>query len=147
MSGLRAIEGIFEMGVAAGILRLKKQELRSAFLVDIAGRKAATDPRDRVFGMLGVASSHLRKKIKVDYSQQDPSPTLRLYIDCGKASIEEGSSLDLLYMLSGREKHPGLPSWCPDLDAPQSRKLFLHPEWKAGVKMLLGAGWILSVKW
>jgi Heterokaryon incompatibility protein (HET) len=136
MSGLRAIEGIFEMGGAAGILRLKKQELRSAFLMDIAGSKAATDSRDRVFGMLGVASSHLRKKIKVDYSQQDPSATLRLYIDSGKASIEEGSSLGLLYMLSGREKHPGLPSWCPDLDAPQSRKLFLHPEWKAGVKNL-----------
>jgi hypothetical protein len=78
------------------------------------------------------------QKIKVDYSQQDPSATLRLYIDCGKASIEEGNSLGLLYMLWGREKHPGLPSWCPDLDARQSSKLLRHPEWKAGVKNLPG---------
>lgn len=134
VSGLRGVNGIHDMKNTAEIRRLNKQEFRSAFLLDIAQRRAVTDPRDRVYGMLAVASSDLREKIEVDYSQQGPSAALRLYVDCGKACIEEDTSLALLYMLSGRDKHPDLPSWCPDLDAPQSRSFFLHPGWKAGIK-------------
>ena len=133
VSGSQALEGIFEMSRTAESRKLTQKALKSAFLLDVALRKLVTDPRDRVYAMLGLGSSHLCDKIKVDYSRQGPSAMRRLYIDCAKACIEEDPSLSLLYMLSGRAKNPGLPSWCPDFDAPQSRRLLPHRGWRAGV--------------
>lgn len=110
--------------------------LNPAFLLDVAQRKAVTDPRDRIFGMLGLASSNLREKVTVDYSEEDPNALLRLYVGCGKACIEEDHSLSLLYLLSGREKNPGLPSWCPDFNSAEHRRFFMHRAWRAGIKTL-----------
>jgi Heterokaryon incompatibility protein (HET) len=131
--GIRGLEGIYDMKTGRDSRALTSQELKSAYLLDLGQRRAVTDRRDRVYGMLAVASPQMRSKITVDYSQQDLSAWLRLCIDCGKASLEEQMSLDLLYMLSGREKNPDLPSWCPDLDAMPQRRFFLHQDWKAGM--------------
>jgi Heterokaryon incompatibility protein (HET) len=136
LCGGRGLLGIFEMSRALEIRRLQSAGAKLTFLLDIAGRKAVTDPRDRVYGILGMARSQVRESVKVDYSQQDPNALLRLYIDSGKACIEEDTALSLLYIISGRERNPGLPSWCPDLEAepPQERRLGLHPVMKAGIR-------------
>lgn len=135
-SGVRNLEGIFEIKHVVKIHNSVTDYVRSAALLDIGQRKNVTDPRDRIFGVLGLASSDFREKVKVDYSQQDPSALLRLYIESGKACIEEDTSLSLLFMISGREKNPGLPSWCPNLDSPDHRRLVIHSKWRAGIRTL-----------
>jgi Heterokaryon incompatibility protein (HET) len=131
-SGLQGLSAIQEMEAAAVARTYEGRDLKSAFLLAFAQGRAVTDPRDRVYGILGMASSELREKIEVDYSQQDPSALLRLYIECGKAALEEDSSLSLLFLLSGAQKNPGLPSWCPDLNAPQPRSFYMWKGWKSG---------------
>lgn len=135
-SGIQNLEGIFEMRHTAKVQKSDTNDVRSAFLLDVAHRKNVTDPRDRIFGVLGLASSYFREKVNVDYLQQDSSALLRLYIESGKACIEEDTSLALLYMISGREKNPSLPSWCPNFDSPGNRRFFLHQDWRAGVRSL-----------
>ena len=132
--GLHAVEGVVDMSRAANTKRRNGQEISSVVLLDMCQRRAVTDPRDRVYGMLAIAASDWREKIKVDYSQRGPHASCRTYIECGKACIEEDTSLSLLYMLSGTEKNPKLPSWCPDFNAAPSRNLSLYPKWKAGIK-------------
>lgn len=136
VADVRPIQGIHELKNAAKFLASSSNQISFVSLLDVAQRKSLTDPRDRVYAMLGIASPHMREKIVVDYSKQDPDALFRLYIDCAKACIEEDpqAPLHILYMLSGRAKDPGLPSWCPDLNAVQNREFALHPDWKAGVR-------------
>ncbi len=133
--GLRAVEGVHHVKRVIDFKRLDGHEFRSVYLLDICQRRAVTDPRDRVYGMLAMTTSDLREKIKVDYSQRGPHASYGTYIECGKACIEEDTSLALLYMLCGAEKNPKLPSWCPDFNnAAHSRNFRLHPKWKAGIR-------------
>lgn len=132
--GVRAVEGVLDMRRAAQVKSWNGEELRSVVLLDMCQRRAVTDPRDRVYGMLAIAASDWREKIKVDYSQRGPHASCKTYIECGKACIDEDTTLALLYMLSGTEKNPALPSWCPDFNAAQSRKFYVNPKWKAGIK-------------
>ncbi|KAL9636378.1 MAG: hypothetical protein Q9164_002856 [Protoblastenia rupestris] len=135
-SGIRNVEGIQTLRRAAEIFprsRDRREGISSAGLLDISQRRAVTDPRDRVYGMLGVASSNMRDKIQVDYSRNDAEALLRLYIDYGKCCIEEDSTLALLHMLSGKERMPDLPSWCPSIDAPRNYRGILR-YYKAGIK-------------
>ncbi|ERF75158.1 hypothetical protein EPUS_06198 [Endocarpon pusillum Z07020] len=133
VAGLRGLEAIQEMEAAAEARKYEGRDLNPAFLLDLARRRAVTEPRDRVYGILGLASPRLRDKITVDYSQRDLSALYRLYVECGKACLEEDTSLSVLYMLSGTEKNPALPSWCPDFGSPPSRNFYMFPGWKAGI--------------
>jgi Heterokaryon incompatibility protein (HET) len=131
--GLQGLGAIQEMEAAAVARTYVGRELKSAFLLAFAQNRGVTDPRDRVYGILGMASPELREKIEVDYSQKGPSALLRLYIDCGKAALEEDPSLSLLFLLSGAQRNPGLPSWCPDLNAQPPRSFALWEGYKAGI--------------
>lgn len=133
VSAVRPIQGIHEMKNAAKFRESHPGLMSFVSLLDIAQRKSVTDPRDRVYGMLGMASSLMREKIVVDYSEQGPDALRRLYIDCTKACIMEDHRLNILYMLSGRAKDPDLPSWCPDLNAPPNREFVFQEDWKAGI--------------
>ena len=87
--------------------------LNLSALLDVADTKLVTDARDRVYGMLGLTSETLRRRISVSYVGQ----AFQVYIDCAKACIEEGAGSQILKLVTGRLKQPGLPSWCPNLDS------------------------------
>lgn len=76
-------------------------------------RKLTFDPRDKVFGILGVLSEKVRKKIKVDYS----IPVKDVYMNVFRAVVEKTKSLDILcesIHFPIYTNNNNLPSWVPD---------------------------------
>ncbi|KAE9378889.1 hypothetical protein N431DRAFT_433910 [Stipitochalara longipes BDJ] len=78
----------------------------------VGGRLHSGDPRDRVYGLLGVQNPDKELKIEIDYmkSVQD------VYIDFTRRCIEEDQNLRVLQYI--KESHTigisNLPSWVPD---------------------------------
>jgi hypothetical protein len=100
-----------------------------AMMIMILRNSEATEPRDKVFALLGLLDDSTRANVLLqpDYSKR----LVDVYVDAfrhmalGKAS---GKLLDLLgfTMQPPAEVDPGFPSWVPRLDKAQPRKL-LHP--------------------
>lgn len=72
----------------------------------------ATDPRDMVYGLLGLATDDTGKAIEVDYRK----PAAQVYIETADSIITNGvGRLDILCSNKLPKKIQGLPSWTPDL--------------------------------
>lgn len=82
-------------------------------LLDMARNCHATEPRDKVYGIMGLASDSFRAALKVDYSLSMEEILLRT---AEAIIIAEG--LDILaYASSSSDRKlldTGLPSWVPD---------------------------------
>ena len=78
-------------------------------LLNLGRSVYATDPRDKVYGFLGLMEPSLVDLIVPDYN----ATVLNVYRDFVKATIEVDGSLDVI-----RHSHPSLreemPSWVPD---------------------------------
>lgn len=79
----------------------------------------ATDPRDLVYGLLGLVSDDVRSMITVDYSLK-PSAVFAMAV---KVACQDRDEIDTWFMMIqsfGRMHYTnlaqmeGLPSWCPD---------------------------------
>ncbi|KAK3381247.1 heterokaryon incompatibility protein-domain-containing protein [Podospora didyma] len=70
----------------------------------------ATNPRDHVYGLLGLATEAYRKKLTVDYGE----PVADLYLRVARLVVELGEGHKLLHNLHGLQSNLGLPSWVPD---------------------------------
>lgn len=100
----------------------KEMIISLATLMEVAQDKLVSDPRDRVYGILGLAAPEIHRKIDMDYSVEGPDRWFKAYKDCAKAYIQELDELKFLYMLSGRPNDPALPSWCPNFNADLERQ-------------------------
>ncbi|KAI0546654.1 heterokaryon incompatibility protein-domain-containing protein [Xylaria curta] len=100
---------------------------RQSRLLDVLARfryTAATDPRDKIYGLLGLASdSH---GVIPDYEKSVKD----VYIDFFQTHVNETCQLDLLCQNPwGNRTHSSsntgfdLPSWCPDFFSPESTTL------------------------
>ncbi|KAJ9668076.1 hypothetical protein H2201_001882 [Coniosporium apollinis] len=74
------------------------------------GLSLATDPRDKVYALLGLVKNSDGLGIKPDYSLS----TEELYIRTGKAMIEDGDLPILLCTMRRGRSQLTLPSWVPD---------------------------------
>ncbi|KAI1402484.1 heterokaryon incompatibility protein-domain-containing protein [Hypoxylon fuscum] len=78
----------------------------------------AKDPRDKIYGLLGLLPSSITKRITPDYSLSKE----KVYLQIGEAILMECKSLDkLLSWSSFREKVPW-PSWLPDWTVPLNNR-------------------------
>lgn len=83
--------------------------------------RECTDPRDHIFGMLGLdvgdKDEALRPRVRVDYAV----PTAQLFQDVASAMIRTSENLDVLSHVCQypgiRGRLQGLPSWAPDWTA------------------------------
>lgn len=87
----------------------------------------ATDPRDKIYGLLGLAPDAPELAIKVDYRRS----VHEVFTDTAKALLQR----DFTDVLSWcRFPKPGLPSWVPDFTAPLPDPLCSYkcraPPWK-----------------
>ena len=73
-------------------------------------RNKVTDPRDKIFALLGLAEPTERSLFKADYNKS----TAQVYIEFVKMVVETGKRLDVLAFCNMHRKTPGLPSWTPD---------------------------------
>lgn len=76
-------------------------------------RKLSSEPKDKVYGILGVLSQRIRSKIKVDYN----IPVKDVYIHIFRTVVEKTRSLDVLcdsIHFPDYTSNNQLPSWVPD---------------------------------
>jgi hypothetical protein len=98
----------------------------------ILDQKLCCDPRDRVYGMLGLVGNSFRSRIHVSYSNNSSEGVLKTFIDFAKACIEEKLPV-ILERVAGRSRVPGLPSWCPNLESNQGDISSFGGHLRAGV--------------
>lgn len=81
-------------------------------LVDGRGSRA-TDPRDKVFGIMGMTATPLHP----DYT----SPVTKVYIEAARKILDAAASnlIDLLCCVDHEQPPTQLPSWVPDWNVPR----------------------------
>ncbi|KFY33933.1 hypothetical protein V495_08233 [Pseudogymnoascus sp. VKM F-4514 (FW-929)] len=97
--------------------RAKTQAGEESSLLDVLGRfkrSDATDPRDKIYGLLGLTTQ--RRDIKVDYRKS----VADVYAEVTTTEINCSGNLDIITQNPFQgdnkpiERLPGLPSWVPD---------------------------------
>jgi Heterokaryon incompatibility protein (HET) len=74
----------------------------------------ATDPRDRVFAILGLSSDSTALNIRSDYKK-----TCKVvYTEVAESILTQSRTLDILYAVSGPKNVKPMPSWVPDWSVP-----------------------------
>ncbi|KAK2767777.1 hypothetical protein FQN54_003936 [Arachnomyces sp. PD_36] len=87
-----------------------------------AGRsRNATEPVDRVWAFMGLARRPLRDAVEpiMDYrekSKRDYHKTYKKF--CKVLFLKSDDALAFLSLAGSHSKHPKLPSWCPNFNAP-----------------------------
>jgi hypothetical protein len=87
---------------------------------------------DKVYAILGLMNSRLRKTIKVDYSPQSRRQFWKLYIDVGHLVFSELPDLSLLVTVSSKDQHAEIPSWCPNYNRRLETYIFRQHHYQAG---------------
>ncbi|KAH6962371.1 heterokaryon incompatibility protein-domain-containing protein [Ilyonectria sp. MPI-CAGE-AT-0026] len=74
----------------------------------------ATDPRDRVFAILGFSCDADVLNIRPDYAKTCAT----IYTDVAEAVLARSGTLDILYAVSRPRNVKAMPSWVPDWSVP-----------------------------
>ncbi|KAH8744029.1 heterokaryon incompatibility protein-domain-containing protein [Hyaloscypha sp. PMI_1271] len=78
-------------------------------LLELARHAGATDPRDKIYSLLGMMDSRLADAVEVDYQL----PVLQVFEDFAKLLLNDSNSLEFLRQGNGANRD-GWPSWVPD---------------------------------
>ena len=70
----------------------------------------ATEPSDKVFAVLGVATDNIPRILKPDYTP----PWQTVYTRAAQVTIENSGTLQILEDVEVKDKASGLPSWVPN---------------------------------
>ena len=108
-----------------------------AELMKFGNDKKVSNPHDRIYGLIGLATPEARERISIDYSDKSPTGWSKTYLQCAKACIQEDPSLSILSLLSTGSKGLPLPSWCPNFNANQSRVVKFSKRSNAGILKLV----------
>jgi hypothetical protein len=88
--------------------------LEPTSLLRIADWKLCSDPRDKVYALLGMTSSSFKNCVQISYSNGSDRDILEAFIEYAKACIVDKVPT-ILQLVAGRPRIHGLPSWCPNL--------------------------------
>ncbi|KAH8767859.1 heterokaryon incompatibility protein-domain-containing protein [Hyaloscypha finlandica] len=127
-------DGFRAMEIVDGAKRDLKTDGQLSFpnLLAVACSKLCLDPRDRAYGMLGMTGKGFQDRIQVSYSNDPSQDSIQTSIDCAKACIGEGLPA-ILRLVAGRQRVPGLPSWCPNLNSYQYANQLQANWYRAGL--------------
>ena len=82
--------------------------------------KKCYDSRDRLFGVIGLASEHVQQLVQIRYDLT----SAEVYLSHTKWHAESAAGPLVLLLACSKEPMVGLPSWCPNFNA-DSRTLLL----------------------
>jgi hypothetical protein len=84
-------------------------------LLHVARRKIVSNPLDRVYGILGLASKSIQDNFTVDYAL----PPATVYAEFIRRHLPLDAKLELFSQVGGPriKRLEGSPSWCPSLDS------------------------------
>lgn len=93
-------------------LKVPEQQMELLDLLERFRYCEATDPRDKIYALLGLASDVQPDEITIDYTM----PVQQLYIDIVKFFLSKHQTLDILGAIIQQksELQHFLPSWVPD---------------------------------
>ena len=101
-------------------LHKEDQSERSSddFLVTLVNNrsKMVSNPLDKIYGMLALADDKLRREMPINYNLTPAE----LYTTFSILWIRQDTNLHLLNSTSSVRAMDGLPSWCPNFDAPKA---------------------------
>ena len=111
-----SIVGLFRKQIQRGKYRSFSELLESCHI------HQATDPRDKVYAVLGLAKPTTRQSIKIDYLK----PVWKVYLEAAHYLMKQNEFHEVFELagigFSQSKRQPSLPSWVPDLsdlrDAP-----------------------------
>jgi hypothetical protein len=92
----------------------------------------ATDPRDNIYGLLGLTRDAEALGVRPDYS----ASTSKVYIDTARALIRSGQ-VDLLWLCQFSKATKDLPIWVPDRSATEYLPTWV-PNWSAPLQTPYG---------
>jgi len=141
----RSLDAALDMENVRGITtfsgksgQIDTSPLRLKNLLPIVRQSHATDARDKVFGLLSLASITAEQLPKADYSR-----TVRqVYIMTARYWLESELTADLEFLnhvQDSKEEHQ-LPSWTPDWSCPLTSPLLLHAHSKYSRNAFKAAG-------
>ncbi len=106
-------------------LTFRSRVIPVAMLLMMSRMRTCSDPRDKIYGVLGLARPAFRQAIRPDYSQD----VVAVYAGAVRAFAEIEASLSLLQQCQvdqhspGRPGAPARPSWIPAFSQPQNNYL------------------------
>lgn len=74
----------------------------------------ASDPRDRIFAILGLSSDSSALNVYPNYEDSCEN----IYLQVAEAILASSDTLDILYAISGPQRVKAVPSWTPDWSFP-----------------------------
>jgi hypothetical protein len=84
----------------------------------------STDPRDRVYAVLGIVKDDEAKGLEPDYSMQKED----VFTAAVESLIHNTRSLDVLSACQDPERESGLPSWVPNFEADWKARILREKE-------------------
>ena len=114
--------GMHEVQIWRGLFH--ERDLSLVECVQQHSHRQATDPRDMIYGLVGMANKQNDYSVDVDYSQT----VAQVYTDFARKEITASKKLDILTRVQYGTSRHGLPSWVPDwsIDHNSSMHLLLQ---------------------
>jgi hypothetical protein len=98
-------------------------------LLDLVRKARATDPRDMVYGMLGLLLKNIAAQIQPDYTKSGE----KVFMEIAIAILSQCQRLGELLSWCVFNEASTAPSWVPDWQTTQKRRVIRKiREWKAG---------------
>ena len=86
--------------------------------------REATDPRDKVYGLLGIAIGKSESKLRPDYTKEWPE----VYTDMTNSLLAHDKKLSILKLVEVKARmETRIPSWVPDLRSYDQLNFAYHP--------------------
>jgi hypothetical protein len=104
------------------LVELRGESTHLDTILDLARKSSVKDPRDKVYGLLGMVSPSLAQAIVPDYSKT----VQEVYVQYALALLERCSRLDEVLAWCAFVEDGTLPSWVPDWNSPFGR---YHIRW------------------
>ena len=107
-----------------GAIEQKRSTLSlTALLRDMRARKA-TDPRDKVYGLLGIALGQSESRLRPDYTKDWPE----VYTNTTNSLLAHDKTLSILKLVEVKARmETQIPSWVPDLRSYDHLNLLYQP--------------------
>ncbi|OJJ75593.1 hypothetical protein ASPBRDRAFT_37887 [Aspergillus brasiliensis CBS 101740] len=113
----RGLGKVFNIEIMRDAINKKMHKFTITQLIAWNRQQRSTDPRDKIFSLLGLARGSAANAIRPDYSPHNTP--LQVCLDLVKQSTEKGS-LDIICMSQGSERSCW-PSWVPEWDVYSSQ--------------------------
>lgn len=104
------------------LVRHRHSVTQGTDLVRMARQRSCSDPRDRVYGVIGLMTDYMQESFVPEPGGESVE---KLYPPFVAILLQLDPTAFLLSMTDTTQRNPNLPSWCPDLHHPSTSNLLV----------------------